>query len=58
MIYEDINHVNDCSDLRNDEAIGEIYIPLSFFVVKCTFGRLLFFFILSLLQNRSDVLKF
>ena len=46
MIYEDINHVNDCSDLRNDEATGEIYIPLSFFVVKCTFGRCYSFFLL------------
>lgn len=44
MIYEDINHANDCSDLRNDEATGEIYILLSFSTVKCFDRRYSFFF--------------
>lgn len=36
MTYEDINHVNDRSDLNEmtEATIGEIYILLSFSAVK------------------------
>lgn len=51
MTYEDINHVNDRSDLNEmtEATIGEIYILLSFSAVKLlsvtvTLSFFLFFF--------------
>lgn len=57
MTYEDINHVNDRSDLNEmtEATIGEIYILLSFSAVKLlsvtvTLSFFLFFFFCKLAE--------